>query len=68
MWHALYSGGGAASFNWGWSETTPVPGDYNGYGKTDAAVYYQPMGDWYIRNSSGGNTSVHWGWDETFPP
>jgi len=40
----------------------PVPGDYDGDGKTDAAVWEPGSGDWYIKRSSDGEpTVVSWG-------
>ena len=35
----------------------PVPGDYDGNGTTDMAVYRPSQGIWYVRNG----TSVQWG-------
>jgi hypothetical protein len=32
----------------------PVPGDYDGDGKTDIAIWRATTGDWWILNSSNG--------------
>ncbi|HNU07124.1 MAG TPA: hypothetical protein PKO33_05105, partial [Pyrinomonadaceae bacterium] len=45
-----------AYMNWGLATDTLVPADYDGDGKTDAAIYRS--GVWYIRNSSTSALSV----------
>jgi len=53
---------------WGWSESTPVPGDYDGDGLLDIAVYHRAQGDWYLLESTVATLRLqNWGWSETFP-
>ena len=47
---------------WGAATDVPVPGDYDGDGKTDIAVWRPGDGNWYIRRSSDGAIAVtQWG-------
>ncbi len=47
---------------WGMATDIPVPGDYDGDGTTDIAVWRQDSGVWYVlRSSDGGMRSLQWG-------
>ena len=48
------SNGGMTQTSWGISGDVPVPGDYDGDGKTDIAVWRPSEGYWWIINSSDG--------------
>ena len=47
----------------------PVPGDYDGDGKNDVAVYRKSTGDWFIRFAAGGSAWHQWGapWLDDLP-
>jgi uncharacterized protein YbjT (DUF2867 family) len=50
---------------WGADGDVPVPGDYDGDGVTDPAVFRPATGVWYILKSSSGYTmSVAYQWAE----
>lgn len=51
---------GALSLNWGYTGAIPVPGDYDGDGTLDVAVYDPNRAIWYIRLPSG-NKSMQFG-------
>jgi hypothetical protein len=45
----------------------PVPGEYDGDGRPDIAVYRPTTGEWFIAQSSGGARVVTWGTREDIP-
>ncbi len=47
----------AGSTSWGKSGDVAVPGDYNGDGTTDFAVFRPSNGRWYV-NGIAGSTPV----------
>jgi hypothetical protein len=52
------------TFQWGLADDIPVPGEYDGDGKTDIAVWRPASGVWYILRSSTEfttSTVVQWG-------
>ena len=50
-WYVL----NGTSVQWGASGDIPVPGDYDGNGTTDMAVFRPSNGTWYIRNGTSAS-------------
>ena len=60
MWSVLFSSTNYATgfdMPWGLNTDIPVPGDYDGDGRTDLAVYRPSTGTWYVLQSSTGYTT-----------
>ncbi|HMS43545.1 MAG TPA: VCBS repeat-containing protein, partial [Pyrinomonadaceae bacterium] len=51
--------GNITSIPWGTSGDKPVASDFDGDGKTDAAVFRPSNGVWYVRRSSDGQLSAN---------
>lgn len=62
-WWVMGGAGGSnpATQTWGASTDKPVPGDYDGDGKTDFSVFRPSTGEWYVFKTSDGLWSV-WTW------
>jgi hypothetical protein len=61
-WYLLDSQNQGGAVPWGANGDTPVPGDFDGDGKTDFSVYRPNEGKWYIYCSSDGSyLVVTWG-------
>ena len=56
--------GARVAYQWGLDGDMPVPGDYDGDGRTDPAVYRPANGVWYLLRSSTNFTTsaaIQWG-------
>ena len=51
-----------AAVTFGIASDTPAPGDYDGDGKTDVAVFRAAEGNWYwLQNSNAAFRVANWG-------
>ena len=72
-WFILKSSTNYTTWNvhqWGSGGDVPVPGDYDGDGKTDVTVYRPSTGNWFILKSSTNSTTwdLHqWGGNGDIP-
>ncbi len=62
IWYILrsnsgYTPGGVYYEVWGVPSDVPVPGDYDGDGRDDVAVWRSSTGEWWIQRSTGGFTN-----------
>lgn len=54
LWQINRSSLGPMYVSWGLSDDRPVPGDYDGDGKTDIAVFRPSTATWYLLRSTAG--------------
>jgi uncharacterized delta-60 repeat protein len=67
-WYVSRSTGGFSILQFGLSSDKIVPGDFDGDGKTDIAVFRPSEGNWYVLNSSDGTyTILHFGLNGDIP-
>lgn len=60
VWYVMGEGSQQTSILWGQNGDKPVPGDFDGDGKTDFSVFRPSSGYWYIQNSSDNTTSAYY--------
>jgi hypothetical protein len=52
----------AARYQWGGATDKPLPGDYDGDGRADLAVWRPSDGTWFVwYSSTGGQDTAQWG-------
>lgn len=62
------AGTGGDALHWGWQGTVAVPGDYDGDGVGDKAVYDPAGANWYILGSTEGYQGpINWGFPGAIP-
>ena len=64
VWWVMGGAAGSqpATQAWGLPEDKPVPGDYDGDGKTDFSVYRPSSGEWYVLQSSDNTWGSVFAW------
>lgn len=69
MWYVLGGPGSQQTYQtWGVGTDIPVPGDYDGDGKTDFSIFRPSSGEWWVINSSDNSISVqNWGLSGDIP-
>jgi hypothetical protein len=55
------------AFPFGVSTDIPTPGDYDGDGKNDAAVFRPSNATWFVNRSGGGHSIVPFGLSTDIP-
>jgi hypothetical protein len=68
-WWVVYAlGGGGMVGHWGWAGDIPVPGDYDGDGRSDRMVFRPSTGEWWVVYAPGGGGMIGvWGWSGDLP-
>lgn len=66
-WYVYRSSKGFWTTQYGFAQTEPVTGDYDGDGFCDYGVYHAPNGAWNILCSGGGSIITSFGYDDTEP-
>lgn len=65
----LTSTGVSSAVRWGGPGDVPVPGDYDGDGRTDIALFRPATSSWYIiQSSTGAGVTDVWGGAGDIPP
>ena len=71
MWKIFYAGQGRmTNVQWGFTSSQAVPGDYNGDGTNDLAVFWDITGRWYVRQIGKSKAilwNYNWGWPGAVP-
>jgi hypothetical protein len=66
VWYTLHSSSNFSTYSaysWGTNGDVPIPGDFDGDGKADVAVYRPSQQVWYVLKSSTGYTNYSsYGW------
>jgi len=65
MGDRLSRGGEFTGIHWGQAGDVPVPGDYDGDGRNDTAVFRE--GTWFVNRSTAGSIAVPFGLSSDIP-